>query len=357
MLPGYKEDSVVAAMFGVHESQITPAQRKFANENGVLGKTMINSVGKAVFSALGIGKNRDPNLTKGYYERLAADLGNIAVLVGQQEGLFNLDEVKSNDFAKLRQSGVEYVGDKGETTTTFITITNMSQKGKGKFVRKVPSKTVEEALVQQALVEESVPDIVGRVKSPHFGKPISEEQQERYLEVIRNDQVGAAIPAKAAETAKHLMNTKHELLLEEMQVVMGYLDSKEGTKQLKARLGFVEISDTNPEYVNMTFADKEVQQAINDGVEKSIKNLTDLYNDINNKIVPNEYYYPVYYQAAQRFGYDVNTVNGQTDKFHRFLSVPSVFITEYKIDRSNNTIMYEYTKDGKKQNLLMLAWS
>ena len=203
---------------------------------------------------------------------------------------------------------------------------------------------VEKAVEQMKAVNKLTPNIVGSTSQPFYGAPPSEEHIKRAKEKVRNDIVDAKVPKLAQETLEHFMNTEYTMDLENVGEFFRRLDDA-NEPSFKAgiyhELGYVELSLKNPAYDKMLYDDKIIQESINRDVERSIEHLREAYNHISQTGV-NSIYFGYSYTTNQRYMIDSATLNVMTDKLHRFFVQPKTHNVTYKINKENNTFVYEY---------------
>lgn len=333
---GPKDNKTVANMFGVTEAEVTQDMRKVAEENGVFAKTVANNLGKAVLKGLGYSRAKDTQVNKGQYDRLVADIGNLTLLAAENLGLLATKTVSSNSLSELYRDGEQRTS---AATTMFVHVPS------GKNRKKVDNFSKE-----YALVEEYIPDPLNSKKGPKFERPLSEAEKTEYLDSIRNDLVRGQIPAEAKKALNAFMDTPYEMNMDVVTDLLEAIKNEDTLLSLKKGLGYVEISEDNPEYVNMSFRNKSIQEAVNRDIEKSIETIIEYHEAISSGKA-NKMYFPFFYAGNHRYMIDSNTLNGQADKFHRFLVVPEAHNVEYEVDRTNNTFIYKYVDNGETKTI------
>ena len=339
LMLGPKDVKTVAAMFNVNENGVTDEMKQFARDHGVLGRTLANTLGKSVLGSLGLGRKADDELSRGHYERLVSDLGNIAIRAAEKEGLIELKEPKSNTVAKLMGTEI-FSEEKAEATTLYINIPTKTVDKK----RVIPNK-VEKAVDQMKQVNEFTPNVVGSTNQPFYGKPPSKEYIDDVKSKVRNDIVGGKVPQMAQETLEHFMRTPYEMDKDSVEEFFKRLDDTNDTSYKEGiyhALGYVEISDNNPAYTKMLYDDKVIQESINRDIERSIEHLREAYNYLSQENIDNKFYFGFSYTSNHRYMLDSSTLNVQGDKLHRFFVQPKAHSATYKVDKENNTFTYEY---------------
>ena len=350
LMIGPKTKEHVAAMFGVHESQVNPAMIAFASKHGAFAKSMADSVGKGVLRALGLSASKVGEVNMTHYERLVADLGNIALHVAAADGLIELKTEESNDLAKLIKGGEVRAGDDGGATTLFVSIPSVQETDKDTgALRRVPSKKPTKAIEEYTEIDKMLPDVTGRLKEPFYDQPPSKGYQARAVSTIRNDRAGAAIPQKAKKALKGYMNTAYEMNIEGVDNFLEAYNDPERKDQVLALLGYIPIDGKNPAYASLLHEAKQIQEATNEDIIRSIEHLQNLRDKIRNGIVSNKMYFGFYYTSNQRFNIDSTTINPQSNKLHRFFIQPQAHKVTYKVNREKNTFEYRYIKDGNEE--------
>ena len=337
---GPKTKLDVATMFKVLESEVTPEMMKFAKDHGVFGKTLANSLGKSVLKSLGIRKKGNSEVSKDSYEKMATDLGNIGIKLGEELNILQTKEVPSNLLASMYSDGLVKQG--VESTTLFVNLKSREVLDNDTGIRKeVPLNVVQKALEDYEEINELIPDAVNKKVWPST-KPFTQERINEATKEVRNDLVDAAIPATGKETIAGMMNTPYVLDMKVANEFIEKMQDKEFADGIKRNLGFIEVRVGNPEYDQLTYEDKIIQEAINREVEDSVNNIIQLA-----EFGENDLYFLHSYTRNHRYMMDSNTVNPQGNKLHRFFVQPKSHRTTYKYDKSNNTFNYKYSKDGE----------
>lgn len=337
MTLGTKSRADVAAMLNIPESQVTTAQIKFAKENGVLNKTLANSLGKAILGELGLGKNGNTDVNKGHYELLAADLGNMAILAAEKEGWITHTARSVSDVTSFYGKEQTSDGSTDSATVRFINIKssnlNIAKELTGNLGINYTVYVDEESKLPQSNVNRKEP----------FSK-LSNEQISKNLTSVRNDVTGGshAIPEEAQSTLNTLMRTKFTVDVRKAKEFLELVDAS-GSK-IKELLGYIELVVTNPMYNALTFDAKDIQTSINRDIEKSIEELRKAVAKSDNGD-SYEVQYLFYYTRNGRYMMDSNTLNPQADKIVRFLVQPSAHTLTYSLEGRGATT--KFLADGK----------
>ena len=345
---GKKDTKTIANMFNVSETEVTPEMRKMAEENGTLAKSVAHNLGTSALKALGISKLKNNEVNRGQYERMVTDLGNYIIAVAEKDGTLKTTQEKSDSIAEVYRDA-ETIGTDAVTWFVHLPASKSIDKTTGIFSTKL-NKSAVSLSEDYNLIVDFMPDPTNNIKEPRFGSPIPQVVQDDILSSIRNDAVGGNIPAEAKATLRSFMDTPYVMDLDNVSKFLSELKNKTTRSAVLKSLGYITISEKNPEYVKLTFADKEIQEAINRDVESSIEQIQKYYDAIQNGL-PNEMYFPFYYTSNHRYMMNSNTINGQADKLHRFFVYPKAHNTEYSVDRTDNTFTYTYVQDGETKTI------
>ena len=339
LMLGPKDDAVTAKMFGVHKSAVTKKMRDHAREHGMLRKTLANALGKDILKQLGYVNKKDDATGIGHYEALVASIGNMAVTVAEKHGLLETKKVGSSVLAEMYpehdKEGKDQFSDKA--TTAFVHLRSIPET-KGKYTRHKVKASVEKFTDTYKSNAEKLPGAKTRSTGPVF-TPLTSDEIERQLTSVRNDITGVhKIPEVAKESLRHMMNTEYVFNHARGKELVDAYDDDVIGPQLKASLGYIEID--SEEYNNLPYRDKEIQPAINMGVEKAfehIRGLVEKGSDVS-------MWFNHYFSSNGRFFIDSNGINPQTDKLMRFLTQPKSHKVTHKVDKSKGSP--RFSKDG-----------
>ena len=348
LVKGPKETASIAKMFHVAEFEVTPEMRAIAENYGVLSKTLANKLGTAMMGVLGLGRLTNSNTSRGQYERLLADLGNIILEVAKEQGIIELKNVKSSEIEALIGSnevidGIDLTeeGLRTEPITWFVSIdTEETSLG----VKPVMAARTVSSVYED--MKEQVANLTGEAKGPFFGQ-VPEEVKEKALREMRNNVAGGEIPKEAKEALEAFMETPYEVNMDMVERFFDYLEIPEYYEGVRKSMGYVPTERVDPsdknsayvssEYAEMLYEHKVVQTAINEGIERSIEHLKELYQGVKDGHVSNEMFFAFFYSTNHRYSIDSTTVNPQGDKLHRFFVVPKGHRVSYKADKKNHT--------------------
>lgn len=312
----------LSVMLGVPEFEVTPEMQMALNK-GMLYKTLADAVGKSTAKLLGISKAKGVDVDNNSYERLIADLGSTGVLMGVQQGLLKTEVMSSAEYSSLMMEVTdyadnEYTDDAKGPTVRFVTLGD---------VDKVASS---DTTFKQVL--EVLPEANTRLTGPMLRAPSDKYLENKEIKVRKGLIEGVAVPTEAQEAIKKLDKMRWTVDLEGIKYIQGLLENNElGFKQL---LGYVEIG--SPAYNNMVWDDKQVQEAKNDAVDKSIDVLKQLLVEHADKSALDVWFNWEYIRNG-RLMLDSNTLNPQTDKqLHRFLVSPADHYTSYKVEKDTD---------------------
>jgi hypothetical protein len=304
---GPKSKAMVAEMLGITEKEVTDQQMAFVKKHGMLNKLFANSLGKSILAELGISKKSGEDINIGHYETLAADLGNMAVLVAEHLGWVESTEATVEEVTAFYGNGEADARDKNKTVKHI----NVKVNSKNEVVGEL-AKTMK--------VYDQYKDVLPTVN--FFRKEPVSKLSEKVIEdnktSVRNDLTGGAhkVPEVAQATLEAIMRTPFTVDVEGIARFEDQLSANE--KQVKEILGWMDPE--SEQFKNLLFDDKDVQVATNREVEKSITELLSLRDKVKDNPT---IYFGAYYTKNGRYMLDSNTVNPQSDKLHRFFIQPS----------------------------------
>lgn len=321
---GKKSRKDLSEILGIDESQISKEAVEMMKDKGLLYKTAANSIGRNVAGMLGISRKSDSEADAQAYDALIADLGQTALLMGVKtknnfNGFLELDNsVLARKFATtVLGKDSKLVDDGNNAKVLFI----QAIKDSDEILDNITEET--------KVIEEAVPDIdVGR-KEPFFSK-ISDNIKKKTLKKIRNERLGLKIAKSSQKALEELMDTEWSADLSLMREMLDNADL------IKARLGYLAIpSDA---YEKLSFEEKEVQESVNRGLDKSFEEMQWL-SDSNKDQESVSMWFQYFFSKNGRFFVDSNTINPQNDKhLHRFTVQPKSHINTFKVVKGKFTV-------------------
>lgn len=314
---GKKSKSDIAEILGIDESQVSRAAVEMMSDKGLLYKTVSNSIGKDIASMLGLSRKSDSEADVQAYDALVADLGQTAILMGVKHkenpnGFLEVDNtLPSAKFAvTVLGKSAKTVDDGNNSKVLFIQAINKSED-------------LLEIISEQAkIISESIPDIDAGRKEPSF-KKIDSKIKKKVVSKIRKEKLGLKVPGNSQKALNELMDTEWSADLTLMQEMLDNADL------IKARLGYIAIDPESAEYQNLSFEEKEVQESINRGLDRSFEEMQWLI-DSNPDSESVSMWFEYFFSKNGRFFIDSNTINPQTDKhLHRFAVQPKSHINTF----------------------------
>lgn len=300
-----KSRKAVAEMLGIDETRVTPMMVDLIGDKGMLYKNLANSAGKDVANLMGISRKSNNEVDAQAYDALVADLGQMVVMIGINEGLFQRDtSVTASRYAEVMLGKVvPDAGRKDGAKVMFINIApNMEETSQ--FVSDNAKK-----------LEDILPDTDVSRKEPSYTKFSEKEVDNIINHALRNTKLDVGIAPEIKKALKELTNTEWSVDLKGVRKAM------EDIEFIKKGMGYVEISEDNPEYRNMTHENKDIQESINNEIEKGIEELKKLADE--NEGDSMSVWFPYFFSSNGRFFMDTNTVNPQGNKhWHRFFVQP-----------------------------------
>ena len=333
LMLGYKDDETIARMFGVYETAVTAQMRAHASKHGMLRKTMANALGKDILKQLGYVNKKDKDTGIGHYEALLATLGNMAIEAAIAAGLLQGTEEESSKLASMYGEDNKENANKftGKELTYYVNMQS-TKETEGKFERHNITKKVDRFIGNYEKETNGLPGVKTREVGPVL-TALTTDEIEGQLNSVRNDITGAhKIPERAKKTLRHMMNTRYTLDVNRTKELLEVLDDEVTGAALKASLGYIEID--SDEYNNLAYKQKEVQPAINMGIDKSFEHMRSLVEIADSK-EELDMWFKHYYSSNGRFMMDSNTVNPQTDKLIRFLVQPASHKVTHTVGKSN----------------------
>ncbi len=314
MSKGMKSAKEIAEILGKHESELSYDAISLMQDKGLLYKTAADSIGKDVANLLGLSAKNNPEVDAQAYNALVTEFGQIAMAMGtgKKEGLLKTSSMPSKDFATkiLGKTSVDMSG--GEATVNFIEIQDQDTVAAASFIIDSLNKTL--------------PGIDVRRKEPSFVE-LTDKEKKAATKKIRKERLGLNVASKSAESMNTLMDTE---MSADMPLIRFAL--KEGNlERIKKLLGFIEID--SDEYKKLSYKEQQTQASKNRDVEKSIEHLTWLNDQTDSATGKVSMWFKYFFSKNGRFFVDSNTLNPQTDKFHRFMIQPLSHLNTYAVKK------------------------
>lgn len=288
---GAKTEADVARLLGLMPNQKPDSKQMSAFRNaGNYTKNVADDIGKAVLSSLGLKRNE--NIPQELYGKLVADLGNMAIELGKEQGVLNTHSMDLKTHNELTGKGTS--DDIGiGTTVPFVRFTPMGKDMVDKY--KLDHDRFKEALH----LEDNF------VKGPHSTARKTADKKIRNNPITEQPDDGQAV-LKVLREEKYV----------KQDAVVNYITDPENRDVIKYHMGW----KSEAEMKKMSFYSRESQEAKNTEIERSIEFLETTELD--------EMYFEWFYSKNGRYMMDSNTLNPQTDKLHRFAIVPD----NHKVD-------------------------
>lgn len=299
----------IAEILGKHESELSIEAITAMQEHGLMMKTVADSIGKDIAKLLGIKDNKNPEVDGQAFGRLITELGQIAILMGtdSKEGLFNVTEMGSEDFA------VKVLGKQKKDITKSESVV--------KFVSINKQENVEEAILKVEALAETLPGLDVRRKEPSF-KKIDQKAIDKSTEKPRKESLGVGVANKSKKAMEEQINTE---MSADMKLLREVTDLKnEG--RIKKLLGHIEIYTDEAktiyteEFKKLSHKEQLTQASKNREVEQSIAHLKWLDGEVKPTDNRKSMWFNYFFSKNGRFFVDSNTINPQNDKhLHRFI--------------------------------------
>lgn len=312
----------VAKMLGLKEAwQVSPKALSTLGDK-VFKVSMADSLGRTILKDLGIKINpkvaaqiRGNNAVKfgteqlnNLQELLQADVGQLAILIGSQYGIFS--ELDSNEAHQI--TAATYKGFIGETSVDndenikidLLTIGDVGKELlKTKEVYNVVNKIMEDYFEDDTLAEVRVEPVNPKKKVEYKVDAKLFEMSDLSKEVIE----------KASNQEWGITN--------EIIDLYNTLEHGENEGLLREYLGFMEESiDSNgaKSIPGLAYVDSQNQIAKNNAINLKLQLLESMISRIDN-IADKNLYYEYFFGANGRFYNDNSEVNPQNDTFSRFV--------------------------------------
>jgi len=314
--PFYKTKGEVAQMNGVLEHQVSHEQYELLKDKGVFQKTFNDEVGKAIMSKLGFGKKN--GVEDEVYNRLVAEMGQLARIVGVELDILVEDEVLAADYAevatKKKKSGSPEKSISKDIKIGFVKL-NVNENG------ELPTEILNVIRDDYKAVHDIISDESVFRKEPKF-LPIGKKNRRYVREQVAKDIAGAKIP-KGINEFVGAEKAIDNLIDIEWKINDELLDGVSNMDQdvLKKWMGYKSKEDME----SMSFEAREAAVSSNRDIESNLQELLNLREDAHRTL-----WFDWFYTSNGRYMMDSNTVNPQTEKqLHRWLITPSSHKIEY----------------------------
>ena len=346
----FKSKEDIAQMFGILETDVTNQLNDLVKDKGMLQKTLANKIGALTLKRLGItfdsAKAKDNNIEKEMFDKLEADIGNMA-LQAMSSGSNKILEETSVDSGTLgkalkKSNAVEAdeISTKGASAVTKFyrlsayAATEASQvKENGRPKRNVDLDRTDAFESKTKLIADRI-----TIKTNYRHTPVVKNYKN---EKVEKDVIGLKIPTGngmlkgAVEFLNNLVKIKW---IPDTEVLSKILEMNENNQETLLKwLGY----KTEDELTRMTSTSRANVIATNREILSSIDALTELQKD---EKATQGMYFDWFYTINGRYMIDSNTINPQADKLHRFIVQPLTHKLEYVL---NGT---EWTANGKPMN-------
>ena len=346
----FKSKEDIAQMFGILETDVTNQLSDLVKDKGMLQKTLANKIGALTLKRLGItfdaSKAKDNNIEKEMFDKLEADIGNMA-LQAMSSGSNKILEETSVDSGTLgkalkKSNAVEAdeISTKGASAVTkfyrlsaYAAIETGQVKENGRSKRNVDLDRTDAFESKTKLIADRI-----TIKTNYRHTPIVKNYKN---EKVEKDVIGLKIPTGngmlkgAVEFLNNLVKIKW---VPDTEVLSKILEMNENNQETLLKwLGY----KTEDELARMTSTSRASVIATNREILSSIDALTELQKD---EKATQGMYFDWFYTINGRYMVDSNTINPQADKLHRFIVQPLTHKLEYVL---NGT---EWTANGKPMN-------
>jgi len=317
----YKSKKDTAQMVGTIESALSPELYEGLRDKGVFLKTAANQIGGSILGKMGISfdaEKADKNsIEKEAFNRLAADIGNMAIMAGVKKGIVEYDSMTVNKYVELGGDKKDGALRKDDTTITFVKLTDKAEN-KSELTGRAGVDDIKDKFKE---LHEEIGDESTYEKGPST-RPIKNPRFER--EGVAKDNIGTKVPDGKKDGLKspkkflqELVDTKWQPNVDTIKSVIEL--NGENRDVLLKYLGYTTKEDLD----KLTVDSRAAQEAVNREIEKSIDSLVDLHKKLEeNPTEMRSLYFDWFYTSNGRYMMDSNTINPQSDKLHRFMIQP-----------------------------------
>lgn len=305
--PNGKSRADIARMLGMEEREVSEKLRRLISKKGMTKGLMANAIGKAIMSQLGLKalKNTDPE----QFAKLAADIGNTAILVMEKQGRLKIDDsLTVKEFVAAVGGRYSDKTRREDATMSFVTLTSDDNVDYNEGFEGFAEMLAFDAEFKTR------PSYRKIKKSRHLGK-------------MSGDIAGFKRSTLAEKALAEFVDIDWNVNMKAIDYVI------ENEELVREYMGELDLE--GEEYAALSFKAKEDAVVRNREIESSVSSLKEMAEEL--KATGNtQVWFDWKYTKNGRYMLDSNTVNPQTDKqLHRFLVTPT-----------SNTETYTY-KDGK----------
>jgi len=305
----FNDDTAIMGILGyTTEGQVKYADRKVLQRAGKLRKNVAYSLGSDIYNSLGM-KAKD-GIPEAIENKIKSDLGLMGIAYLSEAGLIEnmtTTSISSEDWNSINE--YKQVGDKEKVNTV---------KGK-KTIKGKDSKQEYDAIREEVKALNVAIDVLPD-RSDYYHHPI--KATDAQLNKIKGSMWD--VPNKAKKVLKKLMLKEHKVLDLRHQFNRVYGEGEAGRLAFLKANGWKDLEEMRTGEVNYSADSVDVQEGVNRGLEAEYDQLFELYNDIDNGIVPNSIYFKYVFTIGGRFNLDSGTINPQgKNLLHRWLVTPT----------------------------------
>lgn len=283
LVPKTKAD--VARIMGLQEYEVKDAMLKEFQNLGLNKTILADKLGRSIAKNMGIKPNKE--IDEELYARLIADLGQTAIIYGEDMGALQMQDISAARYAEIIGEDV-----KGRGNIGFVKPSNKYLNANRKAQRESVKRTRKryDAIAKELSIE---PDEIKTYRN----EPLSPKKKYK----ARNNPI-ADVPQKVVKVLNKMRQIKHTKVESSVEWIK---TNKELAMKL---LGYKEDMSGHSKQV------QDSQDAKNAAIEKSVEELLNAEG--------NKFYFDWFYSKNGRYMVDSVTINPQSDKLHRFIIVP-----------------------------------
>ena len=311
----------------------------FLKDKGVLSKSLANDLGKATLTNLGYKRHKD--ISEEVYTKLVADLGNMAILTGVDNGTLEFTKafgkngkeegVSREKYNKIVFGATEAHlmnlddngGRKKDVGITFVRFKDLGKAVNNDKIREDIRNISKEAIESFDKIQNEI-GIEDTYKKEPTAVPTVDNSRE-----VRNMSV-----TEQSDKAHSVLTTLKETEFMSNTVSIKWL--KDNEELAKEHLGYIEEDQFDA--LKLSYLAREKQIVTNREIIESLDSID------QNKL--DKMYFDWFYSKNGRYMMDTNTINPQTDKLHRFLFVPSAHEVEHTMSEKDVSFIGDITMMG-----------
>lgn len=296
----YNDGDKVKAMLAL---SFTSQEIRKMFRQGNLPKYLADTVGRDVLKMLGM--EQAPNTDAELFDRLKQDLGNVGILMGEEQGYFVRDKVSKDDFNAAKEKlSLPIIENQQDITIIKLNPKRYTEEG---GYNKLASERIKLKPVIDS-IEIAAEDGQGVM----FDKP----KVDRNRAVRRSD---SAVTEEGKKGLASAEDSEFELNTNAFSRGLSKISANYTKDELLSKVGYV--SDTKLE--DLSFDGREEALARNYQINKEYEDLRAIYESINGETEANSLWFNWFFTRNGRLLMDSLNINPQNHPLlDRFLATP-----------------------------------